>query len=213
MCKKANSTTTFLRRNYSTILLSENQGYVLYINGQTPGGICLCSVGTLYPVQHQQIVKCTAPGCKICAGRLADHQQCFINDSTAGMGTTTTSTQTEKAVLMYKILHFLVPFHLHHSAILSATIRGHQHQIQVPYARTETFKGSFFPSGIFVWNTSPSCVTEAQSLDVQVMTDRHELTLSDSAPLFSPFLNFKYRTTCCACIPFKTEPDLHNQGC
>lgn len=71
-CKKANSTPAFLWRNSpSCSRKTKEMCYKSIVRH-------LFSVRPLHPEQHQQTGKCTAPGCKIRAGRLPDHQQRHI---------------------------------------------------------------------------------------------------------------------------------------
>ena len=71
-----------------------------------------------------------------------------------------------KTVMMFKITQSLVVIpstpYLHP---VGATTRGHHHRLQISYARTDTYKGSFFPSGIRLWNALPPEATGAKSLD------------------------------------------------
>ena len=57
--------------------------------------------------------------------------------------------QKAKAIMMFHIVHAMVAIpaflQLH---LLVASTRGHQYKYRIPYCRTNTYKGSLFPSSI-----------------------------------------------------------------
>ena len=74
--------------------------------------------------------------------------------------------QQAKAIMMYHIVHAMVAIPASpHLQLLGAATRGHQYKYRVPYCRTNTYKDSFFPSSIRLWNQLPEKLTNAKSLD------------------------------------------------
>ena len=70
-----------------------------------------------------------------------------------------------KAVMMYRIVNGLIaipPLELHTT---SSVARGHIARFLVPYARTSTYRHSFFPDSINIWNSLPQPLLDSTSLD------------------------------------------------
>jgi hypothetical protein len=70
-----------------------------------------------------------------------------------------------KAVMMYRIVNGLIaipPLELHTT---SSVARGHIARFLVPYARTSTYRHSFFPDSIRIWNSLPEPLVDSTSLD------------------------------------------------
>ena len=68
----------------------------------------------------------------------------------------------DKLTMMYKVMKGDVDLTPPPGLIQPNTrsTRGHQQKLRVPYSRTDTYKHSFFPSAIRLWNTlEPSAVT------------------------------------------------------
>ena len=63
--------------------------------------------------------------------------------------------EVSKATMMYKIMNGLVDMPIRQGVIqqVSRSTRGHQLKLQIPHARTNVYKYSFFPSAIRLWNT------------------------------------------------------------
>ena len=74
--------------------------------------------------------------------------------------------QQAKAIMMFRIVHAMVAIPASpHLQLLGAATRGHQYRYRVPYSRTKTYKESFFPSSIRLWNQLPEELTTAESLE------------------------------------------------
>ena len=70
-----------------------------------------------------------------------------------------------KAVMMYRIVNGLIaipPLELHTT---SSVARGHIARFLVPYARTSTYRHSFFPDSINIWNSLLQPLLDSTSLD------------------------------------------------
>ena len=77
-----------------------------------------------------------------------------------------TRRQQAKVVMIYRIVHQLVAIpsaqYLHPAGVHT---RGSPSRFLVPYASINSYKNSFFPSSIRLWNSLPAAQTEAQSLE------------------------------------------------
>ena len=74
--------------------------------------------------------------------------------------------QQAKAIMMFRIVHAMVALPASpHLQLLGAATRGHQYKYRVPYSRTKTYKESFLPSSIRLWNQLPEKLTTAESLE------------------------------------------------
>ena len=63
--------------------------------------------------------------------------------------------KASKVTMMYRIINDLVDINAPSGLIapVGRTTRGHQAKLLVPFARTDTYRQSFFPSAIRLWNT------------------------------------------------------------
>ena len=149
----------------------ESQGHLLQNICEASSGICGHSLGSLHHRQHQKGRSCPTESSQICDRRLSLHQQCHCLDREPLMGnplTQTTLSQQAKAIMMYRIVHAMVAIPASpHLQLLGAATRGHKYKYRVPYCRTNTYKDSFFPSSIRLWNQLPKKLTKfnAESLD------------------------------------------------
>lgn len=72
-----------------------------------------------------------------------------------------------RATMIYRIRNDLVDIPASsYLTPLGTRSRNSEAKFRVPYARTLAYKNSFFPGGIRIWNTLPSDVTSAESLDI-----------------------------------------------
>ena len=74
--------------------------------------------------------------------------------------------QQAKAIIMFRIVHAMVAIPAFpHLQLLGAVSRGHQYKYRIPYCKTNTYKDSFFPSSIRLWNQLPEKLTNAKPLE------------------------------------------------
>ena len=74
--------------------------------------------------------------------------------------------QQAKAIMVFRIVHAMVAIPaFSHVQILGASTRGHQYKYRIPYCRTNTYKDSFSPSSIILWNQLPEKLTNTDSLE------------------------------------------------
>ena len=70
--------------------------------------------------------------------------------------------------LLFKIMQHQVhipTYDIPAPAPITATRSSHERNLSVPYARTDVYKHSFFPSTVSLWNKLPETIKETQSLD------------------------------------------------
>ena len=70
-----------------------------------------------------------------------------------------------KAIMMFLIVNSLVDIPPTHLIPAAVTIRGHSQKFLVPYARTSTYRQSFFPDAIRTWNSLPQYAVACESLE------------------------------------------------
>ena len=70
-----------------------------------------------------------------------------------------------KAIMMFRIVNSLVDIPPTHLIPAAVTIRGHSQKFLVPYARTSTYRQSFFPDAIRTWNSLPQYAVACESLE------------------------------------------------
>lgn len=63
-----------------------------------------------------------------------------------------------KAIIMYRIVNNMVAIPSQYLIPTATAITGHNHRFFLPYARSQTYQHSFFPSSIRLWNKLPSTV-------------------------------------------------------
>ena len=74
--------------------------------------------------------------------------------------------QQGMAIIMFPIVHATLAIAAFpHLQLMGAATRGHQYKYRIPYCRTNTYKYSFFPSSIRLWNELPAKLTNAKSLE------------------------------------------------
>ena len=70
-----------------------------------------------------------------------------------------------KAVMMFRIVNQLVD--IPHTYLSSArvSVRGHNQRLTVPHTRTTTYRHSFFPDSIRIWNALPQDAISCNTLE------------------------------------------------
>ena len=165
VCRKANNTTAFLRRNLSSC----------------PANIRTKCYTTFVRPQLEYASSAWAPHTQSNINKLKSVQRRAARFATGNYNTTSSVTTMlnhlnwdtlqqrrlrTKAIMMYRIINGLVaiepPPFMHH---LGAATRGQQHKYIVPYSRTTVHKESFFPSTIRLWNQLPEATAAALDLE------------------------------------------------
>lgn len=67
--------------------------------------------------------------------------------------------------MIYRIVHGLVAIPTTELHPMMTTARGHTNRFLIPYARTISYKHSFFPDSIRIWNNLPQRAVDSTSLD------------------------------------------------
>ena len=113
--------------------------------------------------------------------------------------------QQTKAIMMFRLVHAMVAIPAApHLQLLGAATRGHQYRYRVPYCRTNTYKSSFFPSTIRLWNQLPEKLTAAKSRYIKHKARDSKMILS----CFSLFLTSLGHSQCV----YKFYHQCHNAG-
>ena len=162
--KKANNTTAFLRRNLSKCPKNiKDTCYKTFVRPQVE------YAATVWDPHTTDIKKVEAVQRRAARFVTGDYR---YTSSVTGMieslswETLQHSRQQAKAIMMFRIVHTMVAIPASpHLQLLGAATRGHQYRYRVPYSRTKTYKESFFPSSIKLWNQLPEELTTAESLE------------------------------------------------
>ena len=73
--------------------------------------------------------------------------------------------QQTNAIMMFRVVHATAAIPASpHLQLLEAATRVHHYRYRVPHCMTKTYKESFFPSRIRLWNQLPEDLTTAESL-------------------------------------------------
>ncbi|XP_062578982.1 uncharacterized protein LOC134240892 [Saccostrea cucullata] len=165
VCKKANNTTAFLRRNLSSC----------------PSNIKDKCYKTLVRPQVEYASTVWDPHTKKNIDKLEAVQRRAARFVTNNYNTTSSVTTMidrleweslqqrrikAKAIMMYRVIHSLVAIDLPPQfSQTGAATRGHQQRYRIPFCRTNVYKESFFPTTIRIWNQLPEDTITAISLE------------------------------------------------
>ena len=71
-----------------------------------------------------------------------------------------------KMIMMYRIVNDLV--NLDHSNLIPTVVqtRGHNFHFKQPYARTDLYLHSFYPSAIKLWNKLPTNTIQSNTIGI-----------------------------------------------
>ena len=165
VCKKANNTTAFLRRNLSSCPATiKDQCYKTFVRPQVEYAATVWDPHAQNNIQKIEAVQRRA-------ARFVTNNYNTTSSVTAMMEQLQWESLQQrrmraKVVMTYRILHSLVAIpsspYFHH---LGAATRGHSYRYRVPYSRTTIHKESFIPSAIRLWNQLPEGVTSMESLE------------------------------------------------
>ena len=70
-----------------------------------------------------------------------------------------------KPVMLYRILNHLVKMESVSLIISTTRTRGHSYRLTQPFARTDMYFYSFYPSSIRSWNNLPCDIIECSSIN------------------------------------------------
>ena len=150
--KNANNTTAFLRRNLSTCPKNiKDTCYKTSVRHQVEYAATVWDPHTTDNIKKVEAIQRRA-------ARFVTGDYRYTSSVTGMIENLSWETlqhriQQAKAILMFRIVHAMVPIPASpHLQLLGAATRGHQYRYRVPYSRTKTYKESFFPSSIRLLN-------------------------------------------------------------
>ena len=73
--------------------------------------------------------------------------------------------QMLKLVMLYRILYHFVKMESPGLTHFTTTTRDHSLRLTQPFARTDTYFYSFYPSSIRLWNNLPCDIVECSSIE------------------------------------------------
>ena len=165
VCKKANNTTAFLRRNLSSCPVSiKDKCYKTMVRPQVEYASTVWDPHTKKNIDKAEAVQRRA-------ARFVTSNYSTTSSVTAMIDRLEWENLHQrraraKATMMYRVVHSLVAIQLPPQfSQTGAATRGHQHRYRIPFCRTTVYKESFFPSTIRVWNQLPENVIVAESLE------------------------------------------------
>ena len=163
--KKANNTTAFLRRNLSSCPKAiKEKCYTTLVRPQVEYSATVWDPHTSANINKLEAVQRRAA--RFVSSDYSPTSSVTSMLDRLGWESLEQRRQKAKVVMMYRIVHSLIAIP---SAPLlqplGAATRGHSYRYRTPYTRTTTYRESFYPSGIRLWNQLPESVTCAKSLD------------------------------------------------
>jgi hypothetical protein len=133
---------------------------------KTYSRICQYYLAPPHKREHQQNGDGSAPDCPDGQLRLPDNQQHDINDPTTIGWTSLQERRAQiKAVMMYRVVNHLIFIPADSIPVPTISPRDNNISFLVPHATTTVYQAAFFPDTIRIWNTLPSEVVTAPSLD------------------------------------------------
>ena len=147
----------------------EHQGHLLQNICEASNGIRSNSMGSTHDRQHQKGRSCPKESRQICDRRLSLHQQRHWHDREPFLGNTPAQKTAGKS-------NNDVPYRTCHGSYTSLSTppatrccnKRRPVQVQSPIqqdSKTKTYKESFFPISIRLWNKLPEELTTAESLE------------------------------------------------
>jgi hypothetical protein len=164
--KKANTTTAFLRRNLSHC--PQNIKATCYKTLVRPQLEYASSVWDPHTKANiSKLENCQRRAARFCTGDYRHTSSVTAMMEALSWDTLEARRQQTKAVMMYRVINSLVDIRAHHILIPAGVhTRGHANKYLQPFTSVNSYKYSFFPSGIRLWNSLPEVVMTAPSLEV-----------------------------------------------
>ena len=163
--KKANSTKAFLQRNMSQCSTKAKAACYEYLVRPLLEYACT----TWDPWTKKNIDKIEAVQRRAARFVMGDYSR--YSSVTAMLSKLNWSSLSErrarfKAIMMHRIVNHQVAINPEEYLTPStAPSRGHTNKYLLPYARTQVFKYSFFPSAIKIWNAIPEEVINQETIE------------------------------------------------
>ena len=165
MTKKANNTTAFLRRNLSSCPADvKSTCYKTLVRPQ------LEYAATVWdPWTQTNISKIEAVQRRAAHFTLGDYRRTSSVSSMLHQlkwDNLITRRQQSKVTMIYRVIHQLVAIpSAPYLQPTSVRTRGNNMRFLVPFTSVNSYKNSFFPSTVRLWNSLPSDITRMQSLE------------------------------------------------
>ena len=124
-----------------------------YVIGEISARIRSPCMGPLHQEQHQQARSRTTTCSKILSQQLPTYKQRISHDSRQ----IEARCQQLKAAMLYRIINHRVDIQATSLFIPAGShTRGHANKFLAPFGSVNTFKYSFYPSSIRLWNSTPA---------------------------------------------------------
>ena len=165
VCKKANSTLAFIRRNLKSCQRQiKADAYLLYVRPILEYAAAVWAPHTRCDIERLEAVQRRAARFVMSNYNRTSSVTKMLND--LNWNSLCNRRQTSRLSLLYKILHNLVDVTLP-SYIVPSTVFtiGHDQKFILPQSRIDTYKFSFFPNSIRLWNNLPPETVYAHTIN------------------------------------------------
>ena len=155
VCKKANSTLAFIRRNLKSCQRQiKVDAYLMYVRPILEYAAVVWAPHTGCDIERLEAVQRRAARFVMSDYNRTSSVTVMLQD--LNWDTLSSRRQTSRLCLLYKILHNIVDVTLP-SYITPSTrfTRGHNQKFILPQSRIDAYKFSFFPNSIRLWNNLP----------------------------------------------------------
>jgi len=165
VCKKANSTLAFLRRNmYSCNCVIKSDAYLIYVRPVLEYAVCSWAPHTKRNIDKLEQVQRRAARFAMKDYRPTSSVTEMI--SKLKWDTLHHRRDTTRLQMMYKIIHQIVDLKLPDYITYNHGItRGHDYKLTVPSSRIDSYKYSYFPATITLWNKLSNETVNASSIN------------------------------------------------
>ena len=166
--KKANSTLGFLRRNLRKCPLKTRElAYNTYVRPTLEYASSVWDTNIKDQINRVERVQRRAARF-VKADYHPDHSVTLMLQE-LNWSTLRERRAHAKMTSMYRIVHNLIAIPVqppYFYSINTSSHRGHQYRFLQHHCRIQSYQDSFFPSSVRLWNSLPSSVVSAQSLDI-----------------------------------------------
>ena len=166
VCKKANNTLSFLRRNLSSCQREvKAEAYLMYVRPILEYATCVWAPHTQCNIDKLEAVQRRAA--RFVIGDFRSTSSVTQMLTTLKWNSLNYRRNMLRLQMMYKIIHHIVDLTLPECITFNRGItRGHEYKLTLPFTRIDTYKFSFFPSTAILWNNLQPETVEASSITV-----------------------------------------------
>lgn len=165
ICKRANSTLAFIRRNLKSCQRQiKADAYLLYVRPILEYAAAAWAPHTRCDIERLEAVQRRAARFVMSNYNRSSSVTAMLHD--LDWNTLCSRRQTSRLCLLYKILHNLIDVTLP-SYVMPSTrfTRGHDQKFILPQPRIDAYKFSFFPNSISLWNNLPLETVHAHTIN------------------------------------------------